>query len=48
VDEQLVAGGMWDLSQAVIESDDIVVNNDAPLDHWAFGTDPGHGDVIPA
>jgi hypothetical protein len=39
---------MWDLDQAVIASDDIIVPADAPLDHWVFAnTGLGVGDVIP-
>jgi hypothetical protein len=46
--EQLVAGGMWDLDQAVIASDDIVVPGDAPLGHWVFAnTGLSIGDTIP-
>ena len=46
--EQLVAGGMWDLNQAVIDSDDIVVPVDAPLSHWVFANTSLHiGDFIP-
>jgi hypothetical protein len=46
--EQLVLGGMWDLDQAVIDSDDIVVPADAPLSHWVFAnTGLNIGDSIP-